>query len=153
MVHALRPARPAQGLRWDYPKYISGISQSGDALADTPTGKAFVKTFTDQGKDPKLAQDPWYSGMFGQIATITQFMNKVGYDKLSPEAIIALAKQFKGPQLLGGPVIDCGKYPDAPASCGDGNYFFKYEGDGKWSRVTGWLQPPPALQQELGATG
>jgi branched-chain amino acid transport system substrate-binding protein len=148
-------AQPAllKGFGGDYPKYISGISQSGDALADTPTGKAFVKTFTDMGKDPKLAQDPWYSGMFGQLATITQFMNKVGYDKLSPEAIIDLAKKFKGPQLLGGPVIDCGKYPDAPASCGDGNYFFKYEGDGKWSRVTGWLQPPPALQKELGATG
>jgi branched-chain amino acid transport system substrate-binding protein len=148
-------AQPAllKGFGGDYPKYISGISQSGDALADTPTGKVFVNTFKQLGKDPKLAQDPWYSGMFGQIATITQFMNTVGYDKLSPEAIIDLAKKFKGPQLLGGPVIDCGKYPDAPASCGDGNYFFKYEGDGKWSRVTGWLQPPPALQQELGATG
>lgn len=146
-------AQPAllKGFGGDFPKYISGISQSGDALADTPTGKVFVKTFTDMGKDPKLAQDPWYSGIFGQIMTIAQFMNSVGYDKLTPEAIIAKAKAFKGPQLLGGPVIQCGKYPDAPASCGDGNYFFKYEGDGKWSRVTGWLQPPPALQQKLGA--
>jgi branched-chain amino acid transport system substrate-binding protein len=146
-------AQPAllKGFGGDFPKYISGISQSGDALADTPTGKVFVKTFTDMGKDPKLAQDPWYSGIFGQIMTIAQFMNSVGYDKLTPEAIIAKAKGFKGPQLLGGPVIQCGKYPDAPASCGDGNYFFKYEGDGKWSRVTGWLQPPPALQKKLGA--
>jgi len=136
----------------DFPKYISGISQSGDALAGTPTGKAFEKTFTDMGKDPELAQDPWYSGMFGQIATIVQFMNQIGYDNLSPDAIIEKANTFKGPQLLGGPIIQCGKYPSAPASCGDGNYFFKYEGDGKWSRVTGWLQPPPKLQEDLGAT-
>ena len=62
------------------------------------------------------ASDPWYSATFSLMLTIAQFMNAVGYDNLTPEAIAEQAANFKGPLLLGGPVIHCGKYPESPGS-------------------------------------
>lgn len=139
-----------KGFGGDYPKYYSGIAQSGDALLKTPTGLIFRKALAEFGLQ-KWNLDNWYSGVFGQILTLAQFMNSIGVDNLSPATIIAKAKQFKGPLLLGGPIVHCGKYPAAPANCGDGNYFIKYVGHGKFVRSTGWLQPPPALQKALHA--
>ena len=143
-----QPSIKAQYPGGDYPQYYSSISQSGDALIMDPTGVAFKKALSAFGHGEDVGDD-WYSGMFGQMLTIAEFMNQIGYSKLGPAAILAKVRHWKGPLLLGGPKIDCGEYKFAPGACSDGNYFFKYEGNGKWVRVSSWLHPPPALIQEL----
>jgi branched-chain amino acid transport system substrate-binding protein len=132
----------------DYPHYISSESQSGDNLISDPTGLAFKKALTQVGAAADYTDD-WYSAEFGQILTIAEFMNNVGYARLSPATVLAQVEKWKGPLLLGGPAIQCGKYRFAPGSCADGNYFFQYLGHGNSTRVSGWIEPPSALQAYL----
>ena len=40
-------------------------------------------------------------------------------------------KAFKGPLILGSPVLQCGKYPEAPGVCNDYTQFYKYNGAGR----------------------
>ena len=132
----------------DYPHYTTSESQSGDNIINDPTGQAFAKALKAVGAGANYTDD-WYSAEFGQILTIAEFMNKVGYAHLSPKTMLAQVEKWKGPLLLGGPVIQCGEYRFAPGSCADGNYFFRYEGNGLSTRVSGWIQPPAALQKYL----
>ena len=136
-----QPSIKAQFPGGDYPQFNSSLSQSGDALLGDPTAVAFKKALSPFGHGGDIGDD-WYSGMFGQVMTIAQFMNKAGYAKLSPTAILNQVKKWKGPLLLGGPTIQCGEYKFLPGGCSDGNYFFRYEGNGKWARVSTWLHPP-----------
>ncbi len=149
-----QPSIKAQYPGGDYPKYYSGISQSGDALIKSPTGREFAKALGAFGKSADVGDD-WYSGMFGQVMTIAQFMNqaasKGGVSKITPASMLAQVKVWKGPLLLGGPVIQCGEYKFAPGSCADGNFFFQYQGNGKWARISPWLGPPAALIKQLKA--
>ncbi len=136
----------------DFPLWKYGIAQSGDALENPPreAGVAFNEALATQGAEGK-GTDPWYPATFSQILTIVQWMNAIGADNITPETIAEKAQAFAGPLLMGGPIIQCGKYPDAPAVCADGDYFFQYEGDGAFTRISGWMQAPPELQAELGA--
>ena len=143
-----QPSIKSQYPGGDYPTYYSSISQSADALVNTPTGQAYTQALGKFGHASN-AGDDWYSGMFGQIMTIAQFMNKVGYAKLSPAAVSEQVSTWRGPLLMGGPVIQCGKYRFAPGSCQDGNYFLRYLGAGKWARVSQWVEPPAALVASL----
>jgi branched-chain amino acid transport system substrate-binding protein len=76
------------------------------------------------------------------VLTIVKFMNGVGADKLSSEAIAEQARAFKGPLAFGAPALQCEKYSDAPAVCNDQTKFFKYEGKGKFERASGFVRPP-----------
>jgi branched-chain amino acid transport system substrate-binding protein len=143
-----QPKIKAQYPGGDYPKWAAGISQSGDGLIKSPTGVAYANALGEFGHKED-AGDDWYSGMFGQMMSIAQFLNKVGYDNLTTEAISKEVKDWKGPLLLGGPDIQCGEYAFAPASCADGNYFFEYTGNGGWKKISPWLGPPPKLHAEL----
>jgi branched-chain amino acid transport system substrate-binding protein len=136
----------------DFPKWYYGQAQSGDALTNpvNARGAAFKKALARFKLSDKVT-DPWYPVTFSEILTIVQWMNSVGADKLTPQAIDAKAKGFRGPLLLGPSVVRCGKYPKAPGNCGDGDSFFKYEGNGQWKQVVKWLEPPAALQKKLGA--
>ncbi len=133
----------------DYPHYWQSIAQSGDAFAGNPTGLQFKKNLAAFGQGVNYTDD-WYSAVWGQIFTIAQFMNKVGYKNLSTSSIINQVKQFRGPLLLGGPDIQCGRYKFAPGSCSDGNYFFHYVGHDKYVRSR-WIEEPPALKKRLEA--
>ncbi len=138
----------------DAPKWYYGIAQSGDAFVNPPneTGQAFRDALAEYEGNSDNASDPWYSSSFSLMLTTAQFMNAVGYDNLTPEAITEQAANFKGPLLLGGPVIHCGKYPDSPAVCTDGDHFFQYQGDQEYKSIDGWIQTPVELQKKLGAT-
>ncbi len=140
------------GYGGDFPKWIYGIAQSGDAIENPPgpAGVAFRDALAEYGQDANLT-DPWYPPTFGQILTVAQFLNAIGPDNITPEAISEKAAAFAGPLLAGGPVIQCGKYPSAPSVCADGDYFFQYGGDGNFTRISGWIQTPEELQQKLGA--
>jgi branched-chain amino acid transport system substrate-binding protein len=130
----------------DFPHWTYSIASSlfGDPTdPGMPPYEAAAKKYST----PANAPDPWNIVNFGQTLTTIKIMNEVGYANLSPSAILAKAKAFKGPQALGAPALDCGKYAKAPGVCNDRIQFFEYTGgvtSGKpnWSKVAGWLQPP-----------
>jgi len=55
---------------------------------------------------------------------------------------------FEGPLILGSPVVDCGKYPEAPAVCGDHTQFYRYSG-GAFEQVSDFLPPPEGWESPL----
>jgi branched-chain amino acid transport system substrate-binding protein len=138
------------GYGGDLPQWYFGEAQSGDSLTNSVVGKQYRKALAAFGQS-KNVTDVWYSGMFGVVLTIAQFMNKVGYAHLTNEAMAAQAKAFRGPLLLGEPHPFCGKYPSAPANCGGGDHFFAYKGNGKFVPIGAWSDVPCALQKKLHA--
>jgi branched-chain amino acid transport system substrate-binding protein len=134
----------------DLPHWYFGEAQSGDSLTDDAVGAQYRKALAEFG-DSADVSDVWYSGMFGTIMTIAQFMNRIGYTQLSNATIAAKAKAFKGPLLLGEPHPFCGKYPNAPALCGGGDHFFHYLGNGKFAAIGAWDDVPCDLQKRLHA--
>src|SRR5579872_1020849 len=134
-----------QGLG-DFPHWTYSIASSlfGDPTdPGMPAYEAAAKPFSTPADEP----DPWNIVDFGQTLTTIKIMNEVGYASLSPAAILAKAKAFTGPQALGAPALDCGKYTNAPGVCNDQIQFFEYTGgvtSGKpqWAKLAGWLQPP-----------
>jgi branched-chain amino acid transport system substrate-binding protein len=135
----------------DYPKWYYGIASGGDGYLNNAGGKAFRDALAAFGKQ-SLATDPWTPTEFASILTIAKYMNKIGYDKLSPDTIAKAAKAFRGPVVLGPPTINCGKYPKLPAICADGASFFKYTGNDTFVRAPGgWFETPVKLQRKHGA--
>ena len=79
---------------------------------------------------------------WGQILTTVKMMNQIGVAKLTAAKLTAAIRGFKGPQALGAPSLQCGKYKTEPAACNDQTQFFQYQGKGVFKRLTGWLRPP-----------
>ena len=134
-----------QGLG-DFPHWTYSIASSLFGDTSDPGMPAYEKVAAKYSK-PANAPDPWNIVDFGQTLTTIKILNEVGYANLSPSTILAKAKEFKGPQALGAPALDCGKYATAPGVCNDRIQFFSYTGgvtSGKpqWTKVAGWLQPP-----------
>jgi branched-chain amino acid transport system substrate-binding protein len=131
----------AKGLGGDVPKWYYGIASSLTADPSDPAAKAMVAAMTKLGA-AKLAPDPWVPTTMATVLTIIKYMNAVGADKLSSQAIADQAKAFKGPLAFGAPQLQCEKYPEAPAVCNDQTKFFKYEGKGTFVRASGFVRPP-----------
>jgi branched-chain amino acid transport system substrate-binding protein len=131
----------AKGLGGDVPKWYYGIASSLTADPTDPAAKAMVDAMTKLGA-ADLAPDPWVPTTMATVLTIVKFMNGVGADELSSEAIAEQARAFKGPLAFGAPALQCEKYSDAPAVCNDQTKFFKYEGKGKFERASGFVRPP-----------
>ena len=79
---------------------------------------------------------------WGQILTTVKMMNKIGVSNITSAKFTIAIRGFKGPQALGAPSLQCGKYKTEPAACNDQTQFFQYEGKGVFKRLTGWLRPP-----------
>jgi branched-chain amino acid transport system substrate-binding protein len=90
----------------------------------------------------KTAPDPWVIVSFSDVLTTVKFLNELGPDKLTTQAIIDKAHSFTGPVALGAPSLQCGKYSDAPAVCNDRAQFFTYSGKNNFKKAAAWLQPP-----------
>jgi branched-chain amino acid transport system substrate-binding protein len=134
--------RVAAGLGGDYPKWTWAIASSlGFDLTDKGV-PPFLKVFKKYAKDPKITADPWTPVGFGQTLTLIQWLNKIGYKKITPASVMKQAKAERGPIPLGAPTVRCGKYKAIPADCNDQTQFFEYQGKGKFKRVSGWLKPP-----------
>lgn len=143
----LDPAVP-KGLGGDYPKWIFGIASSLGLDKSDPAVPPFVKALSKYGQ-AKQAADAWVVVAFSEVLTTAKFLNQIGTaSKITPAAILAKAKAFKGPLALGAPSLQCGKYPTEPAACNDQTHFFQYEGKGVFKRITGWLKPPPTFKLE-----
>jgi branched-chain amino acid transport system substrate-binding protein len=140
----LDPAVPA-GLGGDLPKWIYGIASSLGFDTTDPAVPPFVRGLTLVGQ-PKLAADAWVIVAWGQILTTVKLMNQIGANRVTSANFAARMRAFKGPQALGAPSLQCGKYPAEPAACNDQAQFFQYEGAGKFKRITGFLRPPPTFK-------
>jgi len=127
------------GLGGDFPHWTFAIASSlfGDS---TDPGMPAYTEVTGKYGTPDAAPDPWNIVAFSQVLTIIKFLNEVGYDNISADAVLAKAKAFTGPLALGAPSLQCGKYTEAPSVCNDQVQFFNYEG--QFSRVSEWLRPP-----------
>jgi branched-chain amino acid transport system substrate-binding protein len=139
----------AEGLGSDFPLWNYAAAQD-IYMQPHPATQAYLAALTQYGEEINVT-DPWYAAAFSQILTIVGWMNAIGYDNLSPETIAEQAQNWPGPLLIGQPNIQCGKYPSIPASCADQTIYFKYEGDGVFSDIYGWLYPPEPIQQEYDA--
>jgi len=134
--------RVAAGLGGDYPKWTFAIASSlGFDLTDKGV-PPFLKVFKKYAQDPKITADPWTPVGFGQTLTLIQWLNKIGYKKITPAAIIKQGKLERGPVPLGAPTVKCGKYPRIPAACNDQTQFFDYLGGFKFKRVSTWVKGP-----------
>ena len=133
----------AAGLGGDFPKWTYSIASSLYGDPTDPGMPAYMKV-TSTYTTPADAPDPWEIVNFGQLLTVDKIFNELGYANITSAKILAAAQAFKGPQALGAPALDCGKYPSAPAVCNDRAQFFEYLGKngGGFKKVAGWLQPP-----------
>jgi branched-chain amino acid transport system substrate-binding protein len=143
------PSIKAQYPGGDYPQWLY-TTGSPAPYESTTIGKQYKSVFGALGISADEL-DPWTLVEYSDILTIAKWMNAVGADKITPAALTAQAKAFKGPVLLGPAKLACGKYPKAPAVCADGLTALRYSGGGKYS-VIGYIETPAALQKELGAT-
>jgi hypothetical protein len=95
---------------------------------------------------PKLAADAWVIVAWGQILTTVKLMNRIGVKNMTSARFTTAIRNFRGPQALGAPSLQCGKYPAEPAACNDQAQFFQYLGGGKFKRITGFLRPPSTFK-------
>ena len=134
--------RVAAGLGGDLPKWIYGIASSLGFDTTDPAVPPFVKGLTLVGQ-PKLAADAWVIVAWGQILTTVKLMNKIGVKNLTAAKFTSTIRAFRGPQALGAPSLQCGKYPAEPAACNDQAQFFQYLGPG---RLQAHHRLPPAAE-------
>ena len=125
------------GITW----FRGAIKDVANASTERPLSVAIGLAPRRLGK-ADLAADPWVPTSMATVLTMIKFMNAVGADKLTPQAIADQAKAFKGPLVFGAPQVQCAKYPDAPAVCNDQTQFFNYAGKGQFKRASGFVRPP-----------
>jgi branched-chain amino acid transport system substrate-binding protein len=130
-----------EGLGGDFPIWTYAIASSLFGDKTDPGVPSYAKVAQTYGVT-KDAPDPWNIVAFAQTLTTIRFLNQVGYDKITPQAVLAKAKEFTGPVALGAPELKCGKYGNAPAVCNDRAQFFQYQGKFQFTKVAGWLTPP-----------
>jgi branched-chain amino acid transport system substrate-binding protein len=86
---------------------------------------------------------------FAQAMTLGKWLNAIGPDNITADAILEQMAAFEGPLILGSPVVDCGKYPEAPAVCGDHTQFYRFTEAGGFENVSGFLPPPEGWESPL----
>ena len=130
----------AASLGGDLAPWVYGIASSLAGDTSDPAVKPYNRAMKTLGQSA-LAQDAWVIVSWGQVLTTVKLLNQLG-PNASAAKLTAAFRNFKGPQALGAPSLDCGKYKAEPAACNDQTQFFQYEGKGVFKRLTGWLRPP-----------
>jgi branched-chain amino acid transport system substrate-binding protein len=125
----------------DFPQWTYAVASSLGIDPSDPSVPPYIEILEAQGQ-ADYVPDPWVLVGFGQMMTLAKWMNAVGGD-LAAEDIIAEMKAFEGPMILGSPVLDCGKYEEAPGVCNDHTQFFKYNGaEEGFAPGSGYYGPP-----------
>jgi branched-chain amino acid transport system substrate-binding protein len=128
----------------DIPKWTYGIAQTLVNLPG-PQSKLYLKKGIQYGATVNDLLWVFAEGAWEQTLATVKIMNSIPFNKLTPAAIIAGFKAFRGPTVLGPPEIACGKVsPGEPAACGNQTQFYNYTGKGIWKVASGWLKPPGA---------
>jgi branched-chain amino acid transport system substrate-binding protein len=124
----------------DFPEWIYAVASSLSIDPSDPSVPPYTDILTEQGQE-KFIGDPWVLVGFGQVMTAAKFMTALG-DDVTPDGIVEQMKAFQGPLILGSPVLDCGKYPEAPGVCNDHTQFYKYNGPDGWEQAGDYYAPP-----------
>jgi len=130
----------AAGLGGDLAQWVYGIASSLAGDTSDPAVVPYNRAMKALGQTA-LAQDAWVIVSWGQVLTTIKILNQLG-PNASAAALTVAFRSFKGPQALGAPSLQCGKYKAEPAACNDQTQFFQYQGKGVFKRLTGWLRPP-----------
>jgi hypothetical protein len=130
----------SEGLGGDYPIWTYAIASSLYGDKTDPGMAPYIKVTEQYGV--KTAPDPWVIVSFGSVLTTIKFLNEVGPDNLTTDAVVEKARSFTGPVALGAPELQCDKYKDAPGICNDRTQFFTYSGKNQFDKAADWLQPP-----------
>ena len=123
--------------------YYASVSESQVKSPTTRTAHAVYNVASEYG-DATVGVNPNTLNAFGVILTMAKFDTEIlkAHEKISPARVMARAKAFKGPVLIGSPHIDCGGYPrTGPAACNVLEKFFQTR-KGVLKDVTPWLKPP-----------
>jgi branched-chain amino acid transport system substrate-binding protein len=84
--------------------------------------------------------------LFSNLLTVAKLANKIGADRLTPDAILAAIKAFTGPMMLQVGPLDCGKVKVGgvlfPAVCASQMGIIRYKG-GKWISIADGLNGKP----------
>jgi branched-chain amino acid transport system substrate-binding protein len=126
----------------DLPQWLYAVASSLSIDPSDPSVPPYTDILTAQGAKDQIG-DPWVLVGFGETMTLAKWLNAVGPDNLTTAAIVKEMKAFKGPLILGSPVLQCGKYPKAPGVCNDYTQFYKYNGADKGWKQAGDFVPPP----------
>ena len=105
----------------------------------------YISVIQDYAK-AKGINDIEYTGfaglMYGNALTLTKFMNAIGPDNVTPDAMRQAALAFTGPQwIVVGPMA-CGKNPIFVSVCGIQMGIQQYK-DGQWSSIADGLNGKP----------
>ncbi|HTZ06570.1 MAG TPA: ABC transporter substrate-binding protein, partial [Gaiellaceae bacterium] len=128
----------AAGLGGDLAPWVYGIASSLAGDTSDPAVKPYNRAMKALGQTA-LAQDAWVIVSWGQVLTTVKLLNQLGPNATAAKLTVAF-RSFKGPQALGAPSLQCGKYKAEPAACNDQTQFFQYQGKGVFKRLTGWLR-------------
>ena len=124
----------------DFPQWIYAVASSLSVDQSDPSVPPYTDILTAQGQEQFIG-DPWVLVGFGQVVTLAKWLNTLG-DDLTPEGIVSEMKAFEGPLILGSPVLQCGKYPEAPGVCNDYTQFYKYTGPDGFEHAGDFVGPP-----------
>jgi branched-chain amino acid transport system substrate-binding protein len=84
--------------------------------------------------------------LFSNLLTVVKLVNKIGADRLTPVAMLAAIKGFKGPMMLQVGPLDCGNLKVVgvafPAVCPGEMGIVQYK-DGKWISIADGLNGKP----------
>ncbi len=133
----------------DFPEWYYAITTSLGSDANDPAVVPYQAYLTELGQSPATIADPWVLVGFGQAMTLAKWLNAIGPDDITTAAILEQMAAFEGPLILGSPVVDCGKYPEAPGNCGDHTQFYRFTEDGGFENVSGFLPPPEGWESPL----
>jgi branched-chain amino acid transport system substrate-binding protein len=125
----------------DLPKWLYAVASSLSIDPSDPSVPPYTDILKAQGLESSIG-DPWVLVGFGQMMTLGKWLNSIGPDNISTDSIVSEMKAFKGPLILGSPVLQCGKYPEAPGVCNDFTQFYKYDGGGAWKQAGDFVGPP-----------
>jgi branched-chain amino acid transport system substrate-binding protein len=125
----------------DFPQWIYAIASSLTIDTTDPAVPPYQKIMKQVGQ-AKLIGDPWTNVGFGELTTLAKFLNALGPTKITSAGVIKQMKAFRGPMVLGSPVIHCGQFKDAPGVCNDYTQFYRYMGKGVFKKAGDWVPPP-----------
>jgi len=126
----------------DFPKWDVGVAQSFLFDPNDPEIKLFTKKAAQYGLSAADQKDVFAQLSWTTLLAIVKVMNTIPFDKITPAAIAARMKVFKGPLVMAAPNVACGQIDKTqPAACANEAQFYRYQSGGKWLKTSGWLGP------------
>jgi branched-chain amino acid transport system substrate-binding protein len=106
-----------------------------------------VKQYGVKAPGAKSLEYTGFAGpLFSNLLTVVKLVNAMGADRLTPAAMLAALKAFKGPMMLQVGALDCGNVKVGgvafPAVCAPEMGIIRYK-DGKWISVADGLNGKP----------